>query len=145
MVNNLDWTERMSAIEFLRDVGKHFPVNKMLAREVVTAGWRPASASPSSATSSAVHDYYELHQRYGCTLQFGGSDQWGNITAGVGLHPPPRGGPVHAFTTPLVTQGGRDQVRQDRRRFRLAGPGAHVAVRLLPVLGQHSDADVSGT
>jgi tyrosyl-tRNA synthetase len=105
MVNNLDWTAPMSAIEFLRDVGKHFPINKMLARDVV----RTRLETGISFTEFAYqllqsHDYYELHQRYGCTLQFGGSDQWGNITAGVDYIRRRGAGPVHAFTTPLVTK-----------------------------------------
>jgi tyrosyl-tRNA synthetase len=105
MVNNLDWTAPMSAIEFLRDVGKHFPVNKMLARDIV----RNRLETGISFTEFAYqllqsHDYYELHQRYGCTLQFGGSDQWGNITAGVDYIRRRGAGPVHAFTTPLVTK-----------------------------------------
>jgi tyrosyl-tRNA synthetase len=105
MVNNLDWTAPMSAIEFLRDVGKHFPVNKMLARDIV----RNRLETGISFTEFAYqllqsHDYYELNQRYGCTLQFGGSDQWGNITAGVDYIRRRGAGPVHAFTTPLVTK-----------------------------------------
>ena len=93
MVNNLDWTGALSAIDFLRDIGKHFPVNRMLAREVGRApGWRRrASATPSSATRSCRRmDYLELHRRHGCTLQIGGSDQWGNITAGRRPDPPGR-------------------------------------------------------
>src|ERR1700738_149626 len=84
LVNNLDWTGDMSAIDFLRDVGKHFPVNRMLAREVVRARLEAGiSFTEFSYQLLQAHDFYELHQRYGCTLQFGGSDQWGNITAGV--------------------------------------------------------------
>jgi tyrosyl-tRNA synthetase len=105
MVNNLDWTAPMSAIEFLRDVGKHFPVNKMLARDIV----RNRLETGISFTEFAYqllqsHDFYELHRRHGCTLQFGGSDQWGNITAGVDYVRRRGAGPVHAFTTPLVTK-----------------------------------------
>jgi tyrosyl-tRNA synthetase len=105
LVNNLDWTEGMSAIEFLRDVGKHFPVNKMLAREVVKARLETGiSFTEFSYQLLQSHDYFELHKRYGCTLQFGGSDQWGNITAGVDYIRRRGAGPVHAFTTPLVTK-----------------------------------------
>jgi len=105
MVNNLDWTEPMGVIEFLRDVGKHFPINKMLARDVV----RTRLESGISFTEFAYqllqsHDFYELNQRHDCTLQFGGSDQWGNITAGVDYIRRRGAGPVHAFTTPLVTK-----------------------------------------
>jgi tyrosyl-tRNA synthetase len=105
MVNNLDWTGQLSAIDFLRDVGKHFPVNKMLAREVVKARLETGmSFTEFSYQLLQSHDYFELHQRHGCTLQFGGSDQWGNITAGVDYIRRRGAGPVHAFTTPLVTK-----------------------------------------
>ncbi|MEV4621888.1 tyrosine--tRNA ligase [Asanoa sp. NPDC049573] len=105
LVNNLDWTGSMSAISFLRDVGKHFPVNKMLAREVVRARLESGiSFTEFSYQLLQSHDYFELHQRHGCTLQFGGSDQWGNITAGVDYIRRRGGGPVHAFVTPLVTK-----------------------------------------
>lgn len=105
LVNNLDWTAPMSAVEFLRDVGKHFPISKMLAREVVKARLETGiSFTEFSYQLLQAHDYYELHQRYGCELQFGGSDQWGNITAGVDYVRRRGAGPVHAFTTPLVTK-----------------------------------------
>ncbi|MEJ3749520.1 tyrosine--tRNA ligase [Actinomycetes bacterium KLBMP 9797] len=105
VVNNLDWTGPMSVVEFLRDVGKHFPVNRMLAREVVKARLETGiSYTEFSYQLLQSHDYFELHQRHGCTLQFGGSDQWGNITAGVDYIRRRGAGPVHAFTTPLVTK-----------------------------------------
>ncbi|MBX6356173.1 MAG: tyrosine--tRNA ligase [Micromonosporaceae bacterium] len=105
LVNNLDWTGPMSVIDFLRDVGKHFPVNRMLSREVVRARLETGiSFTEFSYQLLQANDYFELHRRYGCTLQFGGSDQWGNITAGVDYIRRRGGGPVHAFTTPLVTK-----------------------------------------
>ena len=83
MVNNLEWTQQISVLDFLRDVGKHFPVNRMLARDVVA---RRLEAGISYTEFSYVllqsMDYRELHRRHGVTLQTGGSDQWGNITAG---------------------------------------------------------------
>ena len=95
----------MSAIEFLREVGKHFPVNRMLARDVVKARLEAGiSFTEFSYQLLQSHDFYELHQRYGCSLQFGGSDQWGNITAGVDYVRRRGAGPVHAITTPLVTK-----------------------------------------
>jgi tyrosyl-tRNA synthetase len=95
----------MSMIDFLRDVGKHFPVNKMLAREVVRARLESGiSFTEFSYQLLQSNDYFELNRRYGCTLQFGGSDQWGNITAGVDYIRRRGAGPVHAFTTPLVTK-----------------------------------------
>ena len=103
LVNNLDWTGPTSVIEFLRDVGKHFPVNKMLARDVVRNRLESGiSYTEFSYQLLQANDYYELHQRYGCVLQFGGSDQWGNITAGVDFVRRRGAGPVHAFVTPLV-------------------------------------------
>ena len=105
LVNNLDWTGPMSVIEFLRDVGKHFPVNRMLAREVVRARLETGiSFTEFSYQLLQANDFFELHRRYGCDLQFGGSDQWGNITAGVDYIRRRGAGPVHAFVTPLVTK-----------------------------------------
>ncbi|MEU8812927.1 tyrosine--tRNA ligase [Actinoplanes sp. NPDC048796] len=103
LVNNLDWTGPTSVIEFLRDVGKHFPINKMLARDVV----KNRLESGISFTEFAYqllqsNDFYQLHVRHDCALQFGGSDQWGNITAGVDFVRRRGAGPVHAFVTPLV-------------------------------------------
>ncbi len=87
MISNLDWTAGMSAITFLRDVGKHFPVNRMLARESVSArlAGEGLSYTEFSYQILQANDFLELYRRTGCTLQVGGSDQWGNITAGVDL------------------------------------------------------------
>ncbi|MEH0826944.1 MULTISPECIES: tyrosine--tRNA ligase [unclassified Micromonospora] len=105
LVNNLDWTGEMSVVEFLRDVGKHFPVNKMLAREVVRARLETGiSFTEFSYQLLQANDFFELHRRHGCQLQYGGSDQWGNITAGVDYVRRRGAGPVEAFTTPLVTR-----------------------------------------
>jgi tyrosyl-tRNA synthetase len=105
LVNNLDWTGTVTAIEFLREVGKHFPVSRMLAREVVKARLESGiSFTEFSYQLLQANDFYQLHQRYGCRLQFGGSDQWGNITAGVDFVRRKGAGPVQAFTTPLVTK-----------------------------------------
>ncbi|MFV2013056.1 MULTISPECIES: tyrosine--tRNA ligase [unclassified Micromonospora] len=104
-VNNLDWAGPMSVVEFLRDVGKHFPVNRMLAREVVRARLDSGiSFTEFSYQLLQANDFFELHRRHGCLLQFGGSDQWGNITAGVDYVRRRGAGPVHGFTTPLVTR-----------------------------------------
>jgi tyrosyl-tRNA synthetase len=103
MVNNLDWTGPTSVIDFLRDVGKHFPINKMLARDVVRNRLESGiSFTEFSYQLLQSNDFYQLHQRHGCALQFGGSDQWGNITAGVDFVRRRGAGPVHAFVTPLV-------------------------------------------
>ncbi|HEU5484666.1 MAG TPA: tyrosine--tRNA ligase [Microlunatus sp.] len=105
VVNNLDWTENLSVLDYLRDVGKHFPVNRMLAREVVKARLEDGiSYTEFSYVLLQSLDYLELHRSYGCTLQFGGSDQWGNITAGVELIRRADGRHVHALATPLLTK-----------------------------------------
>ena len=103
VVNNLDWTGATSVIDFLRDVGKHFPINKMLARDVVKNRLEVGiSFTEFSYQLLQANDFFQLHNAYGCQLQFGGSDQWGNITAGVDYVRRRGAGPVHAFTTPLV-------------------------------------------
>ena len=103
LVNNLDWTGPMSVVDFLRDVGKHFPVNKMLARDVVRNRLESGiSFTEFSYQLLQSNDFYQLHVQHGCRLQFGGSDQWGNITAGVDFVRRRGAGPVHAFVTPLV-------------------------------------------
>jgi tyrosyl-tRNA synthetase len=107
MVNNLDWTAPMSAIDFLRDIGKHFRVNRMLAKDAVAA--RLNSDAGISYTEFSYQilqgmDFLELYRRYGCTLQTGGSDQWGNLTAGTDLIHRAEGVSVHALATPLVTK-----------------------------------------
>jgi tyrosyl-tRNA synthetase len=105
IVNNLDWTADLSTIDFLRDIGKHFPVNRMLAREVVSSRLEKGiSYTEFSYVLLQSFDYLELHRRHGCVLQTGGSDQWGNITAGVELVRRADGAIVHALATPLVTK-----------------------------------------
>ena len=105
IVNNLDWTQPMSVLEFLRDIGKHFPVNRMLARDVVRTRLEEGiSYTEFSYVLLQSLDYLELFRSYGCTLQFGGSDQWGNITAGVELIRRVEGARVHALATPLLTK-----------------------------------------
>ena len=105
MVNNYDWTAGLSTIDFLRDVGKHFPVNRMLARDVVKSRLEEGiSYTEFSYVLLQSMDYLNLYRDYGVTLQFGGSDQWGNLTGGVELVRRADGGKVHAFATPLVTK-----------------------------------------
>lgn len=106
VVNNLAWTAPITALELLRDIGKHFPVNQMLAREIVKTRLSGGGISFTEFSYQVLqaYDFYHLHQQYGVTLQFGGSDQWGNIVAGVDFCRRKGVGPVHAFTTPLVTQ-----------------------------------------
>ena len=105
MVNNLDWTASMSVIDFLRDIGKHFPVNRMLARDVVRSRLESGiSFTEFSYVLLQSMDYLNLHRDHGVTLQFGGSDQWGNLTAGVDLIRRTTGDKVHAIATPLLTK-----------------------------------------
>lgn len=103
--NNLSWTGELSAIEFLRDVGKYFSVNVMLDRDTVRRRLEGEGISYTEFSYMLLqaNDYVQLHERYGCGLQIGGSDQWGNIVAGVRLVRQKRGATVHALTTPLVT------------------------------------------
>lgn len=103
--NNLSWTGQLSAIEFLRDIGKYFSVNVMLDRETVRRRLEGDGISYTEFSYMLLqaNDYVQLHERYGCGLQIGGSDQWGNIVAGVRLVRQKRGATVHAMTTPLVT------------------------------------------
>lgn len=105
VVNNLDWTAPLSAVEFLRDVGKHFSVNVMLDRDTIRRRLDSEGISYTEFSYMLLqaNDYVELYRRYGCALQIGGSDQWGNIIAGVRLVRQKLGATVHALTVPLVT------------------------------------------
>jgi tyrosyl-tRNA synthetase len=105
MVNNYDWTASVSVIDFLRDIGKHFPVNRMLARDVVRRRLDEGiSYTEFSYVLLQSMDFLNLYRDYGVTLQFGGSDQWGNITAGVDLIRRADAGKAHAMATPLLTK-----------------------------------------
>jgi tyrosyl-tRNA synthetase len=106
MVSNLDWTAELSALDFLRDIGKHFPVNQMLARESVKARLEAGGISYTEFSYQILqaNDYLELHRRHDCRLQLGGSDQWGNLVAGVDLIRRAEGATVHALATPLITK-----------------------------------------
>ncbi|SER53007.1 tyrosyl-tRNA synthetase [Actinokineospora terrae] len=105
VVNNLDWTREVSVLDFLRDIGKHFSVNVMLARETVKRRLESDGMSYTEFSYLLLqsHDYLRLHQSHGCKLQVGGSDQWGNIIGGVELTRRMAGASVHALTAPLVT------------------------------------------
>ncbi len=106
MVNNLDWTAPMSAIEFLRDIGKHFSVNQMLNKDAVSSRLEKDGISYTEFSYQVLQsmDYLELYKRYNCTLQIGGSDQWGNITAGLDLIRRVESASAHALTVPLLTK-----------------------------------------
>ncbi|ORA76830.1 tyrosine--tRNA ligase [Mycolicibacter kumamotonensis] len=105
VVNNLEWTASLSVLEFLRDVGKHFSVNVMLDRDTIRRRLDSEGISYTEFSYMLLqaNDYVELHRRHGCSLQIGGSDQWGNIIAGVRLVRQKLGATVHALTVPLVT------------------------------------------
>jgi tyrosyl-tRNA synthetase len=109
--NNLEWTAPMSAVEFLRDIGKHFSVNVMLARETVKARLSGDGISYTEFSYLLLQslDYLELFRRHGCRLQIGGSDQWGNILGGVDLIRRIEGASVHALTTPLMTNASGEK------------------------------------
>jgi tyrosyl-tRNA synthetase len=106
IVNNLDWTGKMSAIDWLRDIGKHFSVNRMLDKEAVSARLASGGISYTEFSYQIMQavDFLELYRRHGCTLQLGGSDQWGNLTAGVDLIRRVEGATAHALATPLITR-----------------------------------------
>ncbi|GAA2988808.1 tyrosyl-tRNA synthetase [Microbacterium terrae] len=127
MVNNLDWTAPLSAIDFLRGIGKHFRVGTMIKKDAVSA--RLNSEAGISYTEFSYQilqglDYLELHRRYGCVLQTGGSDQWGNLTSGTDLIHRVEGVSVHAIGTPLITNS-------DGTKF---GKSAGNAIWLDPVM-----------
>ncbi|WP_116113179.1 tyrosine--tRNA ligase [Austwickia chelonae] len=111
-VNNLDWTAPISAIDFLRDYGKHFRVNQMIKKDAVSA--RLSSEQGISYTEFSYQilqalDYLHLYREFGCTLQTGGQDQWGNLTAGVDLIGRSEGASVHVLTTPLLTDSSGEK------------------------------------
>jgi tyrosyl-tRNA synthetase len=111
-VDNLDWTAPMSALDFLRDVGKHFRVNQMVRKEAIAA--RLNSDEGISYTEFSYQllqglDYLQLYRDFGCTLQTGGNDQWGNLTAGSDLIHRVEGASVHLLTTPLLTDSSGEK------------------------------------
>ena len=111
-VNNLDWTQELSALDFLRDVGQHFRVNQMVKKEAIAA--RLNSDEGISYTEFSYQllqglDYLQLFRDYGCTLQTGGNDQWGNLTAGSDLIHRVEGESVHLLTTPLLTDSSGEK------------------------------------
>jgi tyrosyl-tRNA synthetase len=106
IVSNLDWAGPMPVLDFLRDVGKHFSVNRMLDRESVRARLEGGGISYTEFSYQLLQalDFLELYRRHGCTAQIGGSDQWGNLVAGVDLIKRVEGASVHALATPLITK-----------------------------------------
>ncbi|WP_215545733.1 tyrosine--tRNA ligase [Amycolatopsis sp. CA-230715] len=121
VVNNLDWTGPQSVLEFLRDIGKHFPVNTMLNRETVKRRLETDGMSYTEFSYLLLQsqDYLHLYREHGCRLQIGGSDQWGNLVGGVDLIRRVEGGTAHALTAPLVTDA-------DGRKFGKSTGGGNV-------------------
>ena len=105
LVNNMEWTRELTVIEFLRDLGKHFSMNVLLGRDLVRRRLETDGISYTEFSYVLLqsHDFLQLHRRYDCALQVGGSDQWGNIVSGVDLTRRVDGATVHGFTVPLVT------------------------------------------
>ncbi len=106
MVNNLDWTEGLSAIDFLRDIGKHYRIGTMLKKDAVSARLNSDAGISYTEFSYQIlqgYDFLELYRSRGCVLQTGGSDQWGNLTSGIDLIHRAEGASVHAIGTPLIT------------------------------------------
>jgi tyrosyl-tRNA synthetase len=105
LINNADWLTKLGAVEFMRDVGKHFTVNAMVAKESVKKRMEGEGISYTEFSYALLqaYDFLELYRRFGCTLQMGGSDQWGNITAGMDLIRRVEGAKVHGVVMPLIT------------------------------------------
>ena len=123
LVDNRDWTHPITILEFLRDVGKHVTVNQMLARESIKVrinSEHGISFTEFSYMLLQANDYLWLHDNLGCTIQIGGSDQWGNILSGVDLIRRKRHTAVHAFSWPLDDRIRRHEARQDHRCARVA-------------------------
>ncbi|MCH7745539.1 MAG: tyrosine--tRNA ligase [Chloroflexi bacterium] len=104
LINNADWLDQIKTIDFMRDVGKHFSINYMLAKDSVQSRLGDGiTYTEFSYMLLQAYDYMKLYDTHGCVLQMGGSDQWGNITAGIDLIRRARGGQAHALVTPLIT------------------------------------------
>ena len=104
MTNNLDWTKSVSALDFLRDIGKHFSVNQMLSKDSVSSRLEGGGISYTEFSYQVLQafDFLELYRQYNCKMQLGGSDQWGNIVAGLDLIRKVEGGTAHCLTIPLL-------------------------------------------
>ena len=140
MVDNAEWLTRLNYIELLRDVGRHFSVNRMLTMDSVKLRLEREQELSFIEFNYMIlqsYDFVELARRYGCNLQMGGSDQWGNIVNGIDLGR--RMGDAAALRAdlPAADDVVRRQDGQDRRRRRVAQRGAALGLRLLAVLAQH--------
>ena len=140
IVNNFDWMGKFSYIEFLRDVGKNFPVNVMMAKDSVKSRLGREDVGISYTEFSYMllqaYDFVHLNQEFGCELQVGGSDQWGNITSGIDLGRRMHGVQLYGITSPLLTKIRWNENGENRNRYRLAGPDKDIALPVLSILVQ---------
>ena len=147
MVNNADWTEKLTAIEWLRDVGKHFSVNYMLAKESVKRRIEDRESGVSYTEFSYMilqsYDFLQLYRRYGCRLQAGGSDQWGNITAGIDLIRRVEGAEAFGVTFPLVTTSSGEKFGKSAGNAIWLDPARTSPYRFYQYWLQTEDADVA--
>src|SRR6266480_1552023 len=146
VVNNLEWTGPMRAIDLLRDVGKHSSVSRMLAKEAVGARMAAGGLSYTEFSYQILQalDYLELYRRYACTLQTGGSDQWGNLTAGVDLIRRVEGATVHALATPLLTKSDGSKYGKTAEGTLWLDPGMSSPFAFYQYFLNQADDDVGG-
>ena len=142
LLNNADWLGTLSTLEYLRDVGKHFTVNQMVAKESVKSRFeRPdqgISYTEFSYMLLQAYDFLRLHLDHGCDVQFGGSDQWGNITMGVDYVRRVCGDEVWGFTTPLIVKADGTKYGKTESGTVWLDPQADQPVHHVPVLPQHA-------
>jgi tyrosyl-tRNA synthetase len=143
LVDNYEWLSRLEVIAFLRDIGKHFSVGSMIARESVRARLGAGiSYTEFSYQVLQAYDFLALHERYDCTAQMGGSDQWGNITAGVELVRRVRGGAAHGLTMPLVTKSDGTKFGKTETETVWLDPAKTSAYEMYQFWLNTADADV---
>ena len=140
MANNADWLNSLNYIDFLRDIGRHFSINRMLSFNSVKLRLerqQELSFLEFNYMILQAYDFVELYRRYGCVLQMGGSDQWGNIVSGIDLGRRLHNAQLFALTSPLITTSSGRQDGQDRGRRGVAQRQSSEPVRLLAILAQH--------
>ena len=139
MVNNADWLDELDYIDFLRDYGRHFSVNRMLILRLGEAQARARAAALSFIEFNYMvlqaYDFVELYRRFGCRLQMGGSDQWGNIVNGIELGRRTDGIELFGLTTPLLTTASGAKMGKTAVRRRVAQPRHAVALTTIGNIG----------
>ena len=146
-MNNLDWTEGLSAIDFLRDIGKHYRVGTMLKKDAVAARLNSDAGISYTEFSYQIlqgFDFLELYRQYGCSLQTGGSDQWGNLTSGIDLIHRVEGVSVHAIGTPLITSSDGRKFSKSEGTAVWLDPGLTTPYAFFQFWLNTADADVVG-